>query len=290
VSAASFQSLTVPPGGFTRNADGSPNLGNFAKLVNGSPLINAGTLPPTNTVTLPYDAATYYEGAPDLGAIEIHTATVPSILADPGSQAVLIGSNVSFTVSASGTAPLTYQWLKNGSGVAGATNATFVILNAQPADAGQYSAVASNSAGTATSNPATLTVLSTFQAWQLQFFGCTNCPQAQGDADADGDGMNNTSECLAGTNPTNGLSGLRIIATVRQGDNVEITWTTAGGRTNAVQAASGDANGGFTTNFVDITTPPHVIIPGSGEFTTNYLDEGGATNGPSRFYRIRLVP
>ena len=56
VSSASFVSITVPPGGFTRNADGSINYGNFAKLVNGSPLINAGTLPqpiPSRCLTTP---------------------------------------------------------------------------------------------------------------------------------------------------------------------------------------------------------------------------------------------
>jgi len=43
ISAADFQSLTAPSGGFTRNADGSINLGNFAKLVSGSDLVNGGT-------------------------------------------------------------------------------------------------------------------------------------------------------------------------------------------------------------------------------------------------------
>jgi hypothetical protein len=75
-----------------------------------------------------------------------------------------------------------------------------------------------------------------------------------------------------------------------QGADVVITWTTAGGRTNAVQATGGDANGGYTSNFVDITTSPHVIIPGNGDVTTSYADQGSATNGPSRFYRVRLVP
>jgi hypothetical protein len=129
-----------------------------------------------------------------------------------------------------------------------------------------------------------------FQCWQLQYFGCTGCPQADGDADPDGDGMSNTNEFLSGTNPTNSSSVLRIISTVRQTTDVMIVWTTAGGHTNAVQAASGDANGNYTTNFVDITTPPHIIIPGSGDATTNYSDSGGGTNTPSRFYRVRLVP
>ena len=50
----------------TRNADGSPNLTAF-RLATGSDLVNAGVMPPG---TLPFDAAGYYVGAPDLGAVE----------------------------------------------------------------------------------------------------------------------------------------------------------------------------------------------------------------------------
>jgi hypothetical protein len=107
-------------------------------------------------------------------------------------------------------------------------------------------------------------------------------------ADPDGDGMSNTNEFLAGTNPTNSLSGLRIISVVQQSNDVVITWTTAGGHTNAVQATAGDAGGGYATNFTNISGS--IIIPGSGDTTTNYVDTGGATNTPSRYYRIRLVP
>jgi hypothetical protein len=129
--------------------------------------------------------------------------------------------------------------------------------------------------------------LDPFLAWQLQYFSCTNlvtCPQAAGDADPDGDGMSNTNEFLSGTNPTNGVSALRITSVVRQTTDVAITWTTAGGFTNAVQATTGS----YTTNFVDLTGL--IIIPGNGDVTTNYVDGGGVTNNPSRFYRIRLVP
>ena len=127
-----------------------------------------------------------------------------------------------------------------------------------------------------------------FQQWQMQYFGCTNCAEAAATADPDGDGLNNQAEFLAGTNPTNSLSGLRIISVVRQSTNVVITWTTAGVRTNAVQATDGDANGGYTNNFSDISGS--IIIPVSGDTTANYTDVGGATNTPSRYYRIRLVP
>jgi hypothetical protein len=67
-----------------------------------------------------------------------------------------------------------------------------------------------------------------------------------------------------------------------------IVWKTAGLRTNTVQATTGNANGSYSTNFVDISAP--IIIPGNGDATTNYTDSGGATNSPSRYYRVRLVP
>ena len=67
-----------------------------------------------------------------------------------------------------------------------------------------------------------------------------------------------------------------------------ITWTTVGGLTNAVQATVGDGNGGYATNFADLSSP--IIVSGSGDGATNYVDTGGATNVPARYYRVRLVP
>jgi hypothetical protein len=133
-----------------------------------------------------------------------------------------------------------------------------------------------------------ITVLDPFVAWQLQFFGCTNCSQASPDADPLGKGMSNTNQFLAGLDPTNSASALRIISAVKQGSDVLITWTTAGAHTNTVQSTAGDGNGGYATNFTDLSDP--IIISGSGDAATNYTNVGGATNGPSQFYRIRLVP
>jgi len=82
----------------------------------------------------------------------------PAITTQPGSQAVVAGNSVSFTVVASGTAPLAYQWRKAGVNIIGANSATYTIGTAQTTDATTYAVVVSNSAGSATSNDATLTV------------------------------------------------------------------------------------------------------------------------------------
>jgi PKD repeat protein len=133
-----------------------------------------------------------------------------------------------------------------------------------------------------------ITALTAFQSWQVQYFGSTTNPAAAANADPDGDGCNNLCEFLSGTDPTNSASALRITAVAAQGADMLVTWATAGGRTNVVQVNAGDVNGSYTTNFIDLS--PLIIIPGSGDSSTNYLDVDGATNIPSRYYRIRLQP
>ncbi len=126
-----------------------------------------------------------------------------------------------------------------------------------------------------------------FAAWQNQFFGSTNCSLCGGDADFDGDGLSNTNEFLAGFDPTNSASVLRIISAVAQGDDLVITWSTVGGKTNVLQATAGDS-GSFSNDFTDLSGA--IVVSGSGDVTTNFTDVGGATNAPARYYRVRLVP
>jgi hypothetical protein len=91
-------------------------------------------------------------------AIFTEALTPPSITTQPASQTVPAGSNVTFSVAATGTAPLSYQWKKDGADISGANGATLTLTNVQPSDAGSYTVVVSNSLGDATSDPATLTV------------------------------------------------------------------------------------------------------------------------------------
>ncbi|HEX7312672.1 MAG TPA: immunoglobulin domain-containing protein [Pyrinomonadaceae bacterium] len=83
----------------------------------------------------------------------------PSILTQPASQTVNAGQTATFSVAASGTAPFTYQWRKDGADIAGANAATLSVANVQSGDAGIYSVVVSNVAGSATSADAALAVI-----------------------------------------------------------------------------------------------------------------------------------
>ncbi|PYJ07974.1 MAG: hypothetical protein DME25_02580, partial [Verrucomicrobia bacterium] len=85
-------------------------------------------------------------------------AIPPSITAQPQSQTVAQGSTATFSVTVTGTAPLIYQWRFNGTNTSGATGSAYSRTNVLPADAGDYSVVVTNSAGSATSSNATLTV------------------------------------------------------------------------------------------------------------------------------------
>lgn len=94
----------------------------------------------------------------------IYTSNIsPAITDQPDNLTVSQGQPATFSVSATGTAPLSYQWRKNNVNIAGATSATFTIPSAQPSDAGNYQVVVSNTAGSITSANATLTV-TTFNA------------------------------------------------------------------------------------------------------------------------------
>jgi hypothetical protein len=86
-------------------------------------------------------------------------AVAPKISTQPLSQAVTAGQTATFSVAATGTAPLSYQWEKNGANIAGATAASYTTPATAATDSGsKYQVVVSNSAGSATSNAATLTV------------------------------------------------------------------------------------------------------------------------------------
>lgn len=94
-----------------------------------------------------------------LNTAAIGTSQSPEITSEPQSTSVTAGNSATFTVTATGTAPLSYQWLRSGDAIAGATLSSYETPPTSSADNGATFAVqVSNSLGTITSNSATLTV------------------------------------------------------------------------------------------------------------------------------------
>ncbi len=86
-------------------------------------------------------------------------AVAPSITTQPASQTVTAGQSASFSVAATGTAPLSYQWNRNGTAISGATSFSYTTPVTTSSDNGaQFTVLVSNAAGSVTSSAATLTV------------------------------------------------------------------------------------------------------------------------------------
>ncbi len=104
-------------------------------------------------------------GRVDVGAdviqivFSLGTNVPPRIVGQPQSRAGFVGSNVTFSVNAIGSAPLVYFWRKGIAVVGGATTASLTLTNIQFADAGNYSVAVSNGYGVAVSDAVTLTVV-----------------------------------------------------------------------------------------------------------------------------------
>jgi hypothetical protein len=86
-------------------------------------------------------------------------AVIPAVTTQPTDQRVVVGQTATFTVAASGTAPLSYQWQKGTTPISGATASSYTTpATSLVDDASTFQVVVSNSAGSVTSNSATLTV------------------------------------------------------------------------------------------------------------------------------------
>jgi hypothetical protein len=141
-------------------ADSSGNY-TFAGLANGSYMV---TPKHTGYAFAPGNQSATVNGANITGVNFTATAApvAPSITTQPASQTVTAGQTASFSVAATGTAPLTYQWQKNSVAISGATSSNYTTPATISSDNGaQFTVVVTNTAGSVTSNAAALTVSAT---------------------------------------------------------------------------------------------------------------------------------
>ncbi|HEY0551679.1 MAG TPA: immunoglobulin domain-containing protein, partial [Verrucomicrobiae bacterium] len=178
-------SITSQPANQTINAGNDVSftvgIGGTAPLsvqwyLNGAPLSDgdgmSGTTTPTLLLTEVQAASAGNYSAVVSNAVGIATSanaaltviTPPTIITDPLNQLVAENFPASFSVLASGTAPLSYRWRRNGSNllasanVVGVTTAFLTLNSAHPSQAGSYSVEVSNAAGVAVSDAAQLLV------------------------------------------------------------------------------------------------------------------------------------
>jgi Bacterial TSP3 repeat len=117
-------------------------------------------------------------------------------------------------------------------------------------------------------------------AWEKEFFGTTNI---NANADPDGDGMSNLQEYLAGTNPTDPNSRLRITAISGNtvGSTATLTWTSVPSRLYYVNERTNLTTGAWATNLT-----LGVVSPDVGSTTTRSLTDSAVTK---RFFRVQAV-
>jgi hypothetical protein len=158
--AGSFLVTNLPPGL-------SVNGANAAGLVNASSGLITGTPTTAGTFTTSILAYEFANAAGDtVGPTTIQFVIAPGIPVPPAftlqpvSQTVAPGASVTFTAAATGLPPPTFQWRRDGINIIGANAATLTLSNVQASAAGEYTVVIQSSAGSATSNVATLIVAS----------------------------------------------------------------------------------------------------------------------------------
>jgi hypothetical protein len=141
----------------------------------------------SNNNTLYTVVVTNTAGSVTSAAATLTVDTAPTITLRPMSQTVASPATATFSVSAKGTSPLSYQWFANGAAIVGATSNTYTTAATSSSNNGTlYTVVVSNMAGSATSMLATLTVNSA-PTITLQPMSETVVSPA-GDVQRDGDG------------------------------------------------------------------------------------------------------
>jgi hypothetical protein len=152
---------TDPQGTDNTNDPSFVNMGNndFHLQAN-SPCINAGSNAYVTTLTDLDGNPRIVGGIVDLGAYEYQAATIAiTAQPQPAVQTNILGQTLVLNVDAVSPFPLSYQWLFDSNGIAGATNSSLVISNLQLTDTGYYSVVISNSFFATNSSAAFLSVI-----------------------------------------------------------------------------------------------------------------------------------
>jgi len=160
------------------------------------------------------------------------TSVPPTITAQPLATSGTLGHGAQLAVSASGAAPLTYQWFRDTTPLPDQTAATLTFSQLQSTDAGTYHVVVTNSHGAARSSSVTLTVTtpppSAFAQWNASHFSLSELSDSTVSgpaADPDHDGLANLLEYALATDPRHATDSGPQLATVEDSGATYLTLT-----------------------------------------------------------------
>jgi hypothetical protein len=183
---------------------------------------------------------------------QLYPAGAPRIATQPLSQSVTTGGNVTLGVLASGTAPISYQWYFNNAIIPGATTPSLTLNGVQAGNAGNYTAIATNTSGSATSDAAILTVVNPDadndglpDAWETSN-GFNPADPADATLDFDHDGQNNRDEYLAGTDPRDTQSVFKATALRNASGNILVRFAAVANKSYTVQFRASLSTGSWT--------------------------------------------
>lgn len=254
------------------------------------------------TFTIPVSAGNVAGGSGAVVTLTVRTpqAALPFIVLQPASRSVAAGSEAIFTVAASGVAAPTFQWLRDGQPVPGATGATLLLPAASGTDFSSYSVIASNASGSATSQSAMLGVITDFTAWQSANFSAAEIEigSAAENWDFNGDGTLNLLDYALGRDPRTGFGGsLPSVTRPAATGLLQITFprdTRASDITYLVEA-SGDL-GAWTPIASSIHGAATVNLGGAGTISETggivrsvSVQDGAAGGVAPRFLRLRIA-
>jgi rhamnogalacturonan endolyase len=180
-----------------------------------------------------------------------------------------VGSTVSFA-SSFWTAARSWPVLS-----AGSVTGTLALGSISPDSLGRSASAygAFSLPNTATGATLVWTPLSTFERWQIQWFGSTTAPSAAANADPDGDGQTNASEQIAGTDPTDPRSRF-VLSVASVAGALQLSWPALAGQTYQVQICTDLALAGWTpVASLTATGPAATFVPAS-------------SSEARRFYRV----
>ncbi len=221
----------------------------------------------------------------------VYVMVKPGIATHVTSQTVLQGANATFSLVATGAPPLWYRWIRNGGALLGATTSVPVLVITNVQSSGTLRVTVTNAAlptgafspGPSAGNNVLLTMLPDFDGdgisdyWETNYFGHVNTTNNPSNAlnDPDGDGMSNRDEYIAGTNPTNALSVLKIVLTATNANVLQFV-----AQPNISYSAQWRTNFSFAlwSNLTSITAQPLV--------RTVQVNTVNSPPGSERFYRI----